>query len=240
MAVRSSSARPGRSHWAFRVKRTYAREGNGGRWAHRSDQGSDRRYVHPGELRVTQPYITDLLAAWRDGNRAAENDLMRLVYPILKDVARARVANLSTDFTFRATDLVNEAYLRLAGAEIEWQDRSHFFAVSARAIRNVVVDHVRARGADKRGGDLPFVPLDLVLDTVSETEIDLRVDWLGVHAALDELEGLDADVARIVELKFFSGLTTDEIAEATRRSRATVVRDWRFARAWLGERLGAG
>jgi len=139
----------------------------------------------------------------------------------------------------RATELVNEAYTRLAGSDIDWQSRAHFFAVAARAIRNIVIDYVRAQGAEKRGGDLPFVSMELAAEASGEDGVDLRVDWLSVHAALIELEGLDAEVARVVELKFFSGLTTDEIAAATSTSRATVVRDWRFARAWLADRLGA-
>src|SRR4051812_2122173 len=164
---------------------------------------------------------------------------MRIVYPILRDVARARVGRMPSDFTLRATELVNEAYTRLAGSNIDWRNRAHFFAVAARAIRNIVVDYVRAQGAEKRGGDLPFVSLELAAEASDVDGVDLRVDWLSVHAALLELETMDADVARVVELKFFSGLTTDEIAAATSTSRATVVRDWRFARAWLADRLGA-
>lgn len=183
--------------------------------------------------------ITELLEAWRDGDRTAENALMQLVYPTLRDIARARAGRFSADFTLRATELVNEAYTRLTGADIAWRDRAHFFAVAARAIRNIVIDYVRAQGTEKRGGDLPFVPLELAADVAGDDSVDLRIDWLGVHVALNELEALDADVARIVELKFFSGLTTDEVATATGRSRATVVRDWRFARAWLADRLGA-
>lgn len=188
---------------------------------------------------MSQENITELLKAWREGSRSAEAELMRLVYPILRDLARVRVGRLRSGFTLRATELVNEAYTRLAGSDIDWQNRAHFFAVAARAIRNVVIDYVRAQGAEKRGGDLPFVPLELAADAAGDDMVDLRVDWLSVHSALNDLETLDADVAHLVELKFFSGLTTDEIAAATSTSRATVVRDWRFARAWLADRLGA-
>jgi RNA polymerase sigma factor (TIGR02999 family) len=188
---------------------------------------------------VMQDDITALLQRWRTGDRAAEDQLMRAVYPVLRDLARARARRLPADFTLRATELAHEAYARLASSGVDWKDRTHFFAVAARAIRNIVIDHVRAQGAEKRGGDLPFVPLELADDVAGDDVIDLRVDWLGVHAALDELEALDAGISRVVELKFFSGLTTDEIAEAAGISRATVVRDWRFARAWLADRLGA-
>jgi RNA polymerase sigma factor (TIGR02999 family) len=183
--------------------------------------------------------ITGLLQRWRGGDREAENALVRVVYPVLRDLARARLRRAPDDFTLRATELANETYARLSGADVDWRDRTHFFAVAARAIRNIIVDYVRAQSAEKRGGDLPFVPLELAMEVASEDAIDLRVDWLSVHAALDELELLDAGVARVVELKFFSGLTTDEIAVAASISRATVVRDWRFARAWLADRLGA-
>lgn len=184
------------------------------------------------------PDVTDLLSAWRSGEAEAEADLLRVAYPVLREIARARMRRLPSDFTLQATELVNEAYQRLfQGAGVDYRDRTHFFAVAARAIRNVVVDHLRERGSEKRGGALPFVDLDAVDDEAIASEIDLRVDWIAVHGALDELEQKDPRSARIVELKFFSGLTTDEIADALGSSRATVVRDWRFARAWLATRL---
>jgi RNA polymerase sigma factor (TIGR02999 family) len=186
---------------------------------------------------VTDSDITGLLGRWRAGDRAAEAQLMQLVYPVMRDIARMRVRRMPSDFTLRATELANEAYTRLAACNVDWQDRAHFFAVAARAIRNIVVDHVRAQDAEKRGGDLPFVSLELADESAGDA-IDLRADWLSVHAAIDELEALDAGVSRVVELKFFSGLNTEEIAEAAGVSRATVVRDWRFARAWLADRLG--
>jgi RNA polymerase sigma factor (TIGR02999 family) len=184
--------------------------------------------------------ITGLLLRWRKGDRIAEDALMQAVYPIMRDLARARLRRAPHDFTLRATELANEAYARISGVNVDWKDRAHFFAVAARAIRNVVVDHMRSQGAEKRGGDLPFVPLELAAEIAGDDEVDVRVDWLSVHEALSALELLDAGIARIVELKFFSGLTTDEIAESVQVSRATVVRDWRFARAWLADRLGAG
>lgn len=164
---------------------------------------------------------------------------MQAVYPALRDIARARLRYAPADFTLRATELVHEAYSRLANSSVDWESRAHFFAIAACAIRNIVVDYQREQGAEKRGGNLPFVPLDLAAEEAADGEVDLRVDWIAVHEALNELEGVDAQSARIVELKFFSGLTTDEIADAAAISRATVVREWRFARAWLAERLGA-
>jgi len=185
------------------------------------------------------PDITALLASWRAGNRDAEAALMKAVYPALREIARARLARTPGTFTLRATELVHEAYSRLAIGGVDWQSRAHFFGIVARAIRNVVVDYQRERGAEKRGADLPFVALEVAAEEAVDADVDLRVDWIAVNDALDELEASDAQSARIVELKFFSGLTTDEIAEACSISRATVVRDWRFARVWLSKRLNA-
>ena len=178
-----------------------------------------------------------MLQSWRSGDRQAETDLMRAVYPTLRELARARARQMPADFTLRATELANEAYMRLVGSDVDWQDRAHFFAVAARAIRNVMVDYVHAQDAAKRGGNVSFVPLEFAADVTGDDAIDMRVDWLRVHAALKDLEGFDAEAARVVELKFFSGLTTDEIAEVCGLSRATIVRHWRFARAWLASRL---
>ncbi len=187
---------------------------------------------------VEQPEVTALLQAWRAGVDGAEQQLMRAVYPVLRDIARSRLRRTRDDFTLQATELANEAYVKLSLAkDSPWNDRVHFFAVAARIIRNIVVDYLRAGDSEKRGGDLPFVPLDSVLDEAVDGVIDLRVDWLAVHTVLDELETRDAKSARVVELKFFSGLTTDEIAEAMQWSRASVVREWRFARAWMATRL---
>lgn len=182
--------------------------------------------------------ITDLLSRWRAGDRDAENALMNAVYPLLRELAQLRLRRAGGDPTLSATELVNEAYSRLARADgIDYQNRSHFFAVAARAIRNFIVDYLRARGSEKRGGGLPFVDLDKADADGGSDIIDLRTDWLAVHEALTRLEAIDRECAQIVELKFFSGLTTDEIAAASGISRATVVRNWRFAKAWLVDQL---
>jgi RNA polymerase sigma factor (TIGR02999 family) len=184
------------------------------------------------------PDITALLARWREGDRDAESELLRAVYPALRDIARARLSG--AHLTLSATELAHETYLRLSRNEsIEFNDRGHFFAIAARATRHFVVDYLRSRDSDKRGGGLPFAALDEIADHVVDDRIDLSVDWLAVHEAIDVLEQVDPDGARVVELKFFSGMTTDEIADAMGSSRATVVRDWRFAKAWLAARMGA-
>jgi RNA polymerase sigma factor (TIGR02999 family) len=186
--------------------------------------------------------LTALLSQWRRGDRSIEPQLMQQVYPVLRQIAQSRLNRAGAVLTFSATELANETYARLVQAEsLPWADRRHFYAVAALATRNFVVDHLRARDTFKRGGDLPLVSLSELDDSSEPADaIDLRYDWLGLHAALTELEALNPVCARVVELKFFSGLTSDEIADACDVSRATVVRHWRFARAWLLERLGGG
>jgi len=186
--------------------------------------------------------LTSLLARWREGDRSVEKELLGTIYPALRGIARARLRRVSGEFTLSATEVVNETYERLLGSRrIEFNDRTHFFAMAAQAIRHFVIDHLRRRGRDKRGGDLPFVPLDTIDQAVeaSSGDIDLRIDWLAVNAAIEALEQVDPDCARLVELKFFSGLTVEEIAAASGVSRATVVRNWRFAKAWLANHLQA-
>lgn len=184
--------------------------------------------------------ITALLARWRNDDRIAESELIRRIYPTLRDIARNRLhgANL----TLSATELAHETYLRLShGNAIEFRDRNHFFSAAAQATRHFVIDHLRARGRDKRGGGLPLVPLDQVNDEIGGGgTIDLDVDWLSLNDALEMLEQSDPVSARVVELKFFSTLTTDEMASILGISRASVVRYWRFAKAWLVGRLRDG
>ena len=182
--------------------------------------------------------ITDLLSRWKTGDRTVENDLLDAVYPVLRDLARAQVRRHSGALTLQATELANEAYTRLhLQQSVDWQNREHFFAIAATVIRRVVVDYLRGRGSEKRGGGLPFVKLDEIREDQMPV-IDDSVDWIAVDQALNELAELDASCAKVVELKFFSGLSTEKIAEVQDSSVATVGRQWRFARAWLGQRLG--
>jgi RNA polymerase sigma factor (TIGR02999 family) len=182
--------------------------------------------------------ITDLLARWKIGDRSVENELLNLVYPTLLELARAQVRRNSGVLTLQTTELANEAYTRLHEQQsVDWRNRDHFFAIAATVIRRVVVDYLRQRGAEKRGGSLPFVSLDEITEG-EEPVIDESVDWIVVDQALTELAEVDAECARVVELKFFSGLTTESVAKVCGSSVATVGRQWRFARAWLGERLG--
>lgn len=178
--------------------------------------------------------ITELLARWRAGEPDAASGLMRVVYPLLRELARSRLSRQGSA-TLQPTELANEAYARLHQVRTtDWVSRAHFFAFSAKVIRGLAVDHVRARASDKRGGNIVLLPLDDATEVAADGS---GVDLLAVDQALTELEGEDAVLAHIVELKFFSGLSTDEIAEACGLSRASVVRRWRYARAWLADRL---
>ena len=182
--------------------------------------------------------ITALLGRWKTGDRSVEGDLLNAVYPVLRELARAQVRRNSGVLTLQATELANEAYTKLFQQHtVDWQNREHFFAIAATVIRRVVVDYLRARGSEKRGGGLPFVNIDDLREDQTP-QIDDSVDWLAVDQALNELADVDAECAKVVELKFFSGLTTERIAEVNGSSVATVGRQWRFARAWLGQRLG--
>ena len=184
--------------------------------------------------------ITEMLGRWKTGDRSVESELISAVYPALRAIAQAQIRRNSGVLTVQATELANEAYAKLIEQQkVDWQNRDHFYAIAATVIRRVIVDYQRLRGRDKRGGGLPFIALDELREDQMPL-IDDSVDWLAVDAALNELADVDADCAKIVVLKFFSGLTTEKIAEVEGSSVATVGRQWRFARAWLGQRLGVG
>ena len=170
------------------------------------------------------------------GDSGAVTELMPLVYDELRRLARRYVRQERAP-SIQATDLVHEAYLRLArDRPRRWQGRTHFLAIAAIGMRRVLVERARARGARKRGGDRVQVTLDDALVAGPGATVDL----LALDRALSSLAALDARQARIVELRFFGGMTVEETAEATGVSPATVKRDWTLARAWLQRELGAG
>ncbi len=177
--------------------------------------------------------VTDLLHAWSGGDLGALEELVPIVYADLKRRASRMLRRERRGRTLQTTGLVHEAYLLLQRQHrVSWNDRSHFFAVSARLMRRILVDRARARRAAKRGGP----SLVLVADTTgpaAEPEMDL----LDLDRALEELAALDDRQARMVELRYFGGLSLDEVAEAMGTSKATVKRDWTAARAWLYGRL---
>ena len=180
--------------------------------------------------------ITDLLALARQGDPAAQNEAARQVYAELRAIADGYLRRERADHTLQPTALVNEAYLRLLGQDAPWQNRAHFYGIAAQMMRRVLVDHARRSTAGRRDRDLLVTLDDKAVETAS-SEADSALDVLIVHDALAQLEALDPRQARIVELKFFVGLSLDEIAEVLEISTATVSREWAMARAWLQAQL---
>jgi len=180
--------------------------------------------------------ISRLLEAHAAGDRAALEALVPLVYEHLRQMANARLRRERNDHTFGATELVHEAYIRLADVKrLNWRNRAHFFAVASTAMRNVLVDYAKRRNAQKRGGEYVRVDLDAEALPADANEDDL----LALDEALNSLATIDPRQARIVECRFFGGMSLRETAEALEVSEATVSRDWMVARAWLGHRLAA-
>jgi len=183
--------------------------------------------------------VTRLLDEARGGDATALNRLLPLVYDQLKEVAARALHAERPDHTLQPTALVHEAYMRLVGQRAPWHDRAHFFAIAAQAMHRILVDYARAHRASKRGGSAARVPLDETNDDPAEHVVELD-DVLEIDEALAELAVLDRLEARIVELRYFGGLTIEESAEALNVSPATVKREWRMARAWLYRRLSGG
>ena len=183
---------------------------------------------------VSQQEVTGLLTRWSQGDGAALAELTPLVYEELRRVAHHFMEGQRTDHTLQTTALINEAYLRLADqTNPHWQNRAHFFAVAARAMRQILVSYARSQRSQKRGGGALMVELDegaIVSPEESKEIVDL-------HEALERLAALDSRKAQVVELKYFGGLNYDEMAEVLKISRVTVRRDWDFARAWLHTEL---
>ena len=179
--------------------------------------------------------LTRLLHEWSNGHSDALPRLMELVYPELHRIAARHLSRERAGHTLQPTALVNEAYMRLAQQQPgqQWNDRTHFFAVAARVVRAVLVDHARARGAVKRGDGAVGVELAEAHASVAARPVDL----LDLDAALVELEAMNAEQSRIVELRYFAGLSIDETAEALAISPSTVKRGWLAAKTWIRRRL---
>jgi RNA polymerase sigma factor (TIGR02999 family) len=181
------------------------------------------------------PSVTKLLLEWGHGSSVARDELMPLVYEELRRLAGARLRDERADHTLQATAIVHEAYLRLVDQRrVRWRNRAHFFAIAARMIRRILVDHARRRQAGKRGGGRVRVTMDEEWAGIAERDLDL----VALDEALRELAELDPELARLVEMRFFGGLTIEETAAALEISPATVKREWAAARAWLRRRIG--
>lgn len=181
--------------------------------------------------------VTLLLRRASEGNREALDELLPLVYAELRRRAQARLRHERSGHTLQATALVHEAYMRLIDQKkVRWQDRAHFFAFAGQAMRRILVDHARKHKAAKRGGAATKVTLNEEIAPSKQRDVDVEA----LHDALEILESMDSRQARIVELRFFAGLTEEEISEVLGISTGTVKRDWRSAKAWLFHELYSG
>ena len=181
--------------------------------------------------------VTELLARWNDGDAGARDALIPLVYDELRRVARRHLAAQRVSHTLQPTALVHEAYLRLVNRKpAQWQNRAHFFALAANMMRQILVDHARARNAAKRGGGAVTIALDQ--EPAADSAINL--DIIGLDSALKQLAELDPRQSQIVELRFFGGLSIEETAQVVNISPATAKREWATARLWLHHALESG
>lgn len=179
---------------------------------------------------ISKQNVTQLLRAWSQGDEGALNQLYDLVFDELHRLAHHYMSRENPGNVMQTTALVNEAYLRLANArDLDWKDRAHFFAVSANVMRRILIDGARARRADRRGGR----DIQLALDDVPEVSTQNDPDLIALDDALKELAKVNERQSRVVELRYFGGLSVEEAAEVLGVSADTVMRDWRFAKAWL-------
>ena len=183
---------------------------------------------------MAQEGLTQWLARLREGDHGALDRLLPLVYDELRSLARAQLRNERSGHTLGATALVHEAYVRLASREMDPRDRSHFFAIAAQAMRRVLIDHARGRGARKRGSGRIALSLEHAGALLAEDGAD---ELLGIDDALERLARANPRAAQVVERRFFAGFTLEEIAESLGVSTKTVQRDWTLARAWLQKEL---
>ncbi|MEW6207527.1 MAG: sigma-70 family RNA polymerase sigma factor [Acidobacteriota bacterium] len=187
-------------------------------------------------MKSSQQDITRRLIAWGEGDQKARDDLLPLVYTELRRLARNYLRRERAGHTLQPTALVHEAYLRLIDqGQARWQSRAHFFGIAARLMRQILIEYARSRNAAKRGGNLR-VTLSKSIVRFEERDVDL----LSLDDALRELEAIDSEKSRVVELRFFGGMSIEETACAMGISTATVTRHWRMARAWLYRRIRKG
>jgi RNA polymerase sigma factor (TIGR02999 family) len=181
--------------------------------------------------------VTGLLHAWGNGDLGAREKLMPLVYQELRRRAAAYLRSERSDHTLQPTALVNEAYLRLIGQErVVWQNRAHFYGVAAQMMRRILVDHARGQKRGKRFGAAVRVALDERVGMTQPPDCELLL----LDQALNELAAMDPQQAQIVELRYFGGLTEDEVANVLTVSRSTITREWLIAKGWLYRRITAG
>ncbi|HKP83231.1 MAG TPA: sigma-70 family RNA polymerase sigma factor [Pyrinomonadaceae bacterium] len=181
--------------------------------------------------------VTQLLADWGKGDRSALEKLLPLVHAELRRIARRQMSHERPGHTLQATALVNEAYLKLAGQQgFEWQNRAHFFAVAAQVMRHILIDHARAHARDKRGGGA----IQVSLDEAAVMAEDQAEHFIALDEALHSLELVDPQKSKIVELRYFGGLSIEETADVLNISPRTVRREWQRAKAWLYRMIAEG
>jgi|SRR5581483_6257821 len=191
--------------------------------------------MHPADPQDPSSEVSALLLAWSEGDETALARLTPLVYQELRRLAHRQMKREWAHETLQTTALVNEAWLRLMGAQrVRWQDRAHFFAISAKLMRRILVDYARRRNV-KRGGGVPHVPLEQ-----ADVPISVNLNLLALDELLNALERFDSRKAKVVELRFFGGLSVEEVAEVLNIAPITVIRDWNHARAWLYTELAKG
>lgn len=185
--------------------------------------------------RSEQMGVTRLLSAWRSGDAHALERLTPLVYQELRELAHRYMRRERRNHTLQATAVVHEAYVRLVGMDVPWQNRTHFYAVAARLMRRILVDHAKARHREKRGGPVTMVSVDVYQEDTDHIigSSAGQIDVLEIDEALERLAGQDQRLANVVELHYFGGLTYQETAQALEISEATVHRDLRLAKAWI-------
>jgi RNA polymerase sigma factor (TIGR02999 family) len=191
---------------------------------------SQRLQPKMARQRLSAEQITGILLRWSEGDEHALDALIPLVYADLRRVASYHLRGERPGHTLQPTALVNEAYIKLAAwRKIQWQNRGHFFAVAAKAMRRILVDHARDRLRKKRGGGVTIVPVDEALVSAPEQGVDIMV----LDECLKRLASVEERKAKVVELRFFGGLANDQIAEVLHIAPNTVMRDWNYAKAWL-------
>ncbi len=186
------------------------------------------------DLPTASPDVTQLLQDWRNGDEAARNELMSAVYEELRRQAGRYLRRERSDHTLQPTALVHEAYIQLIDqSRVNWENRAHFFGAAARLMRRILVDHARAHQAEKRGSGEENIALDEALGVPDNKDVNL----LALNDALDELGRLDAQQSRVVELRYFGGLSIEETAAVLDISPATVKREWSMAKVWLHRQI---
>jgi RNA polymerase sigma factor (TIGR02999 family) len=191
----------------------------------------------PGRATMnTAREVTQLLCLWSTGDRAALESLMEVVYAELRHLAHSYLRRERQGHTLQSTALVHEAYLRLINQnDVTWQNRAHFFGIAASMMRRILIDHARSRQASKRGAGIPLLKLDDAVAGSGPRDLDL----VALDRALEKLTRIDPQQSRIVELRFFAGLSIEDTAEVLNISPATVKREWAMAKAWLYREMGA-